>query len=536
MTSPDKRTSARRAAAGLVAAGLAGTLVVTGVSPAAARPRPPSIAWGGCPGYSEQTLALMAPPDRQPRLRQLLARMECGTLSVPLDHRRPGGRRITVAVTRLPATGPAHRLGSLALNPGGPGGSGYLMPVDLLTRSDPAAGLNERYDLIGFDPRGVGYSSKVDCPVPERPEPAPPGPLTEETARRRSDAQVAANVACGRSDPSFLGRLTTADVARDLDAIRAGLGDRRLGFLGVSWGTWLGVVYRTLFPARVGRMFLDSVASPRFSVPAFQDGRADAAERNAGRLAAWLAGHDGSYGLGATTAAVRATITALRADYDRNPRRFTDLPTTFDGSVIAQAASQNAPIWPLAGQVLKELREATGPAAPPTVKEVFDESHGPRPDPPADAPERDNRTMNQAAFCDEDPSRSDFATAWAAYQRRLARNPLTGRNNDFSAGCAGWPLPVQAFRIGPGGGSLVLAGHRWETPSPYEWTIETRAIAGGKVYTVDDDIHGSALTACTADVIGFFDTGRIDGTCAGVPVPSGTAAGKAAATARFTSD
>jgi pimeloyl-ACP methyl ester carboxylesterase len=533
MISPDMRTIGRRVAVGVAATGLGGTLLVAGAPPAVAESGWRSVTWQRCPAYSEQALELMAPPDRQPQLRELLARLECGTVSVPLNYRRPHGPQITVALTRLKARDQAHRLGSLALNPGGPGGSGYLMPVQVLLRAGSGAGLNERYDLIGFDPRGVGYSTKVNCPRPDQqPGPPPPGPLTEDAARRLYAEQVAANTACGRSDPAFLGQLTTANVARDLDRIRTGLGERRLNFLGVSWGTWLGVVYRTLFPQGVGRMLLDSVAIPRFSIPAFDDGRADAAERNAGRLAGWLAEHHDTYGLGTTAADVQATITALRADYDANPRRFTDLSTPIDGSFIALGAAQNAPVWPLVGQVLKELREATGPTAPPTVKDVLGGSDEPgEPRPPADAPERFNPTMNQAAFCNEDPSRADFASAWAAYQQRLARNPMTGRVNDFSAGCAGWPLPVQAFRIRPGGGSLVLVGHRWETPSPYEWTVETHAIVGGTVYTVDDDVHGSALMACATDVVGFFDTGRIDGGCAGVPVP----AAMTAATATFSS-
>jgi hypothetical protein len=195
-----------------------------------------------------------------------------------------------------------------------------------------------------------------------------------------------------------------------------------------------------------------------------------------------------------------------------------------DGSIIALSASQDAPVWPLASQVLKELRDATGPTAPPTVKEVIgDDPAEPPSEPPADLPEQNNRTMNQAAFCNEDPSRLGFDAAWATYQQRLADNPLTGRAGDFSAGCAGWPLPVQPVRLRPGGGSLVLSGHRYETPSPYEWTLQTKAIVGGKMYTVDDDVHGSVLRepACAADVVSYFDTGRIDAGCPGVPVPAG---------------
>jgi pimeloyl-ACP methyl ester carboxylesterase len=518
--------TARLAGAMAVVAGL-GLAAPVAAAPASAAGRPPAtVDWKPCPTYSDEALRAMVPPDLLERFKGLLARLECGTVSVPLDHRRPHGRQITVALTRLKARDQAHRLGSLALNPGGPGGSGYLMPVELLTMTDTNAGLNERYDLIGFDPRGVGYSTKTNCPPPSGdPGPRPVGPITAEAARRLYDLEVSANAACGRSDPDFLGQLTTANVARDLDRIRAALGERKLNFLGVSWGTWLGAVYRTLHPGNVGRMFLDSVAIPRFNLVAFENGRQAAAERNARRMAGWIAQHDDTYGFGTTAEQVRAAIIALRADYDANPRRFTDLDMPIDGSIIALSASQDAPVWPLASQVLKELREATGPTAPPTVKEALG---GPPPgeeppDPPADLPEPFNPTMNRAAFCNEDPSRLGFDAAWAAYQERLARNPLTARAGGFSAGCAGWPLPVQAFRLRPGGGSLVLSGHRWETPSPYEWTLETQAIAGGKLYTVDDDVHGSVLNepACAADVVSYFDTGRIDGGCPGVPVPSG---------------
>ncbi|HYN97885.1 MAG TPA: alpha/beta hydrolase [Pilimelia sp.] len=519
------RTRGRRAGVALIAVGLGLTALVAGAPAATAADRPPpTVAWKPCPTYSDEALRTMAPPDRLARLTEHLARLECGTVTAPLDYRRPHGRQITVALTRLKARDQAHRLGSLALNPGGPGGSGYLMPVQLVTMGDTAAGLNERYDLIGFDPRGVGYSTKVNCPPPSgRPEPPPAGPVTAAAARRQYDVQVQFNAACGRFDPDFLGQVTTANVSRDLDRIRLGLREQKLNFVGVSWGTWLGAVYRSLFPGSVGRMFLDSVAIPRFSVVAFEDGRAAAAERNARRMAAWIAKHHDTYGFGTTPAQVRAAIIALRADYDANPRRFTDVDMALDGSIIALSASQDALVWPLASQVLAELRDATGPTAPPTVREVIGDGGPPPGPPPADAPERSNRTMNLAAFCNEDPSRLGFDAAWAAYQKRLADNPLTGRAGGFSAGCAGWPLPVQTVRLRPGGSSLVLSGHRYETPSPYEWTVEMAAIVGGRVYTVDDDVHGSVLqeAACAADVVSYFDTGRIDAGCAGVPVPDG---------------
>jgi pimeloyl-ACP methyl ester carboxylesterase len=361
------RAAGRRAALAVIVTGLGLTTLVPGTPAAAAAEKPgPAVTWKPCPAYSDEALRAMVPPDRLDRFKSLLARQECGTVSAPLDHGRPHGRQITVALTRLKAQDQAHRLGSLALNPGGPGGSGYLMPVQLLTMGE-ATELNQRYDLIGFDPRGVGYSTSMNCPPPGGdPGPRPVGPVTEAAARHQYDLQAQANATCGRTDPAFLGRLTTADVARDLDRIRLGLGERKLNFLGVSWGTWLGVVYRSQFPAAVGRMFLDSVAIPRFSLVAFEKGRAAAAERNALRMAAWIARHHDVYGFGTTPQQVRAAIIALRADYDADPRRFTDVEMPLDGEIIALSATQDAPVWPLAGQVLKELRDATGPTAPPS--------------------------------------------------------------------------------------------------------------------------------------------------------------------------
>jgi hypothetical protein len=120
-----------------------------------------TLTWQECPDYSDDVLRSRGLRDGDfAEFRRLLARTECGTLSVPQDYRDPSGKQITIALTRLRATDPRRRLGSLAVNPGGPGGSGYLMPIELVMTDTE---LNGRYDLIGFDPRGVGYSTKSNC-------------------------------------------------------------------------------------------------------------------------------------------------------------------------------------------------------------------------------------------------------------------------------------------------------------------------------------------------------------------------------------
>ncbi|MFG2003067.1 alpha/beta fold hydrolase [Spirillospora sp. NPDC048911] len=456
--------------------------------------------------------------EQLPVFRVLMKRLQCGTVSVPLNHRDPGGRKIDIAVTRLAATDKAHRLGAVAVLPGGPGGSGYLDPiVRVALRNKEMAKLNERHDIIGFDPRGVGYSTKVACPI-SPPGPPEPGTLTKEAARKIYDAQVAANRDCGRSDPAFLGQLTTDNVARDLNLVRAALGERTLNLLALSWGTYLGMAYRSLFPQHTGRAFLDSVAPPWTRFDRHIKDSANAAERDFGRMAAWLAGRDESYGLGATARHVREEVARLVRTYDKNPKTYTDLRRPIDGSAVADLARRNSTEWARAGRALAELRTATGTTAPPTVKEMFGAMSTPVPG----APEMQNMTMNLAVACNEDGSRPGFDSAWRDYRQLVKRHPATGRAWGLTSLCSGWPLPVRQATLERGSGSLVLAGHLYEFMSVYDWTLQTRRSIGGTVYTVADDVHVSAtrVPECAADITRYFETGRIDRGCKGSQIPN----------------
>lgn len=481
----------------------------------------PTIAWHGCPTYSDAALRRMMPPDAISEFTTLWARTECGTISVPLDYRRPAGRRISVAVTRLRATDQAHRLGSLALNPGGPGGSGYLTPLETVTRHANGNGeeLNRRYDLIGFDPRGVGYSTKLDCPAPVPPLRTP---ITRTQARTLNNAIIRQNRSCAAQDPAFLSQLTTENIARDLDRIRAALGERKLSYLGISWGTWLGVNYRNLFPDRVHRMWLDSPAPPEARLDRLQAGRAKAQAEDTSRAATWIAARNAAYGLGTTRKQVETAIAALEKRLDARPKIFTDLPgQTFDGTLAAQIASQPSIRWPESAGLLKELRDAeSGTPAPPLVKRAYTPPPGPT---PSDVPERFNPTLNHAVACNEDTGPRDLTTFWTAYQKYLKRFPVTGTLTSPVNPCAGWPLPVHPVRLHRSGAPLVMSAHRHEVPSPYPWALQTRAAVGGSLLTVDDDVHGSTTSMpsdCAPRLASYFLTGHPrDGRCQGVPLP-----------------
>jgi pimeloyl-ACP methyl ester carboxylesterase len=194
---------------------------------------------------------------------------QCATVKVPLDYANPSGRMISIAIDRYPArTSPS--LGPLLLDPGGPGGSGIELARALHARLP--AQLRDDFDIIGFDPRGVGESTPVVCPPTHHTAPMPDGfDATPRTTREVASMvgalhDLAADCASGSGD--LLPYLGTEYAARDIDEIRAALGAVRISYLGFSYGTVLGAVYSTLFPSRVRAMVLDGAADATYATRA----------------------------------------------------------------------------------------------------------------------------------------------------------------------------------------------------------------------------------------------------------------------------
>jgi pimeloyl-ACP methyl ester carboxylesterase len=190
---------------------------------------------------------------------------QCSELTVPLDYSDPTGATIKLAVVRKQATDQAHRIGSLVVNPGGPGGSG----LSYATSGDVAdTGVLARYDLVGFDPRGVGKSDPVNCLTDSQMDQfvdTPPNPQTPaELSRAEQESQLFAQQ-CAAKSGALLGQVGTVDAARDMDVLRAALGDKKLTYLGKSYGTFLGATYAQEFPKNVGRLVLDGAIDPSLS-------------------------------------------------------------------------------------------------------------------------------------------------------------------------------------------------------------------------------------------------------------------------------
>ncbi|WP_177212879.1 alpha/beta hydrolase [Geodermatophilus ruber] len=214
----------------------------------AARAPVPALTWAAC-GTTDVATA---------------AGVQCATADLPLDHDRPGGEQVRIALARVPATQPAQRIGSLFFNLGGPGAPA----VQLMQTSGASilTSLNERFDIIGFDPRGVGQSTpSIDCKVNQETDGSSPRPWPTPV-----DLDVEALVGhaqryvdnCLANNGEILRHASTADVARDLDLLRAAVGDQQLTYFGFSYGTFLGATYAALFPDRYRAMVLDGPVDP----------------------------------------------------------------------------------------------------------------------------------------------------------------------------------------------------------------------------------------------------------------------------------
>ncbi|MFE9745936.1 alpha/beta fold hydrolase [Saccharothrix saharensis] len=262
--------------------------------------------------------------------------LECAELVLPLDYARPSAERISLVISRKKAAEPARRRGILVLNPGGPGGSGLGMPMFLA-----GSELAKVYDLIGFDPRGVGGSTALTCRTVPELATVDTRPADSEFPKWAAEAQAAED-ACHRSAGGIRPFISTANTARDLDVVRAVLGEEKLNYLGYSYGTYLGAVYGSLFPGGLDRSVLDSAVHPEWIWREQFRAQAVAHRRNVDAWSNWAAQHHDRFKLGATPDAVMATVEAVATALAAKPVGDATR-TRFDAAVGVGARYR--PLW-----------------------------------------------------------------------------------------------------------------------------------------------------------------------------------------------
>jgi pimeloyl-ACP methyl ester carboxylesterase len=248
------------------------------------------------------------------------ASLQCASLQVPLDYSRPNGRKITLALSEVPATAPvSKRQGVLLVNPGGPGGPGLGLAAFVAQGLDPAVA--SEYTIVGFDTRGVGASvPSLSCDASffsrARPDYIPTS-AAEELLNENRAKMYAAD--CEKKYGWLLPYMTTENMARDMDSIRVALGEQQINYFGYSYGTYLGQVYATLFPHRVRRMVLDSTVDPKGAWWTDNIDQDYAFEARLQAFFAWIAKYDDVYHLGSTAAEVSSKFYQARAGLEAHP-------------------------------------------------------------------------------------------------------------------------------------------------------------------------------------------------------------------------
>ncbi|RKT53242.1 alpha/beta hydrolase [Saccharothrix australiensis] len=273
--------------------------------------------------------------------------LECADLVLPLDYTRPAADRISLHISRRKATDPARRRGILVLNPGGPGGSGITMPK-FLAKSAAAA----VYDLIGFDPRGVGGSTELNCRTGPGFAVADTRPIDADFPKWAAEARAAED-ACQRAGGGIRPHVNTPNTARDMDVVRAVLGEEKLNYLGYSYGTYLGAVYGSLFPDRLDRNVLDSAVHPEWVWREQFRAQAVAYRRNVEQWADWVAARNDRFGLGTTAKEVLGVVERIAARLAEHPVG-EQTRTAFDAAVGVGARYR--PLWSEIAATVQQLK------------------------------------------------------------------------------------------------------------------------------------------------------------------------------------
>ncbi|MEU4488921.1 alpha/beta hydrolase [Streptomyces purpurascens] len=427
-----------------------------GAAVAAARAAKAGIDWQDCPADWN-----LAKP------------IQCGYVTVPLDYAKPHGRQIKLAVDRIGNTGTkAERQGALLYNPGGPGGSGLRFPARVTGKNPVWANAAKAYDFVGFDPRGVGKSAPISCVDPQEFVKAPKmDPVPDSEADKLAQRKLAREYAEGCNDRSgaMLPHMTTPNTARDLDVIRAALGEKKLNFLGVSYGTYLGAVYGTLFPGHVRRMVVDSVVNPSRDKIWYQ-ANLDQDVAFEGRWKDWqdwVAANDATYHLGTTRAAVQEKWLQLRATAKKNPL----------GGVVGPAELisffQSAPYYdsswaPVASVFSKYVAgdtQALVDAAAPD---------------PSDTAGNASAENGNAVYTAVECADAQWPTSWRTWDRDNTRlhkdHPfMTWANAWMNLPCATWPAKQRTpldVKSGKGLPGVLIVQSDHDAATPYEGAVE----------------------------------------------------------------
>ncbi len=450
------------AAAVLISAALVATGCGPSPDPAPTRSLPPASAGidAALLPFYEQELTWTSCGDE----------LDCTTVTAPLDWDDPAVGEIELSVVRHRADA-AEPLGSLLTNPGGPGASGVSLVRDSLSYA-VGQPLIDNYDVIGFDPRGVGESTAVRCldgadmdaylfDIPD--------------AERGSDPWNAAVVqgqrefaeACERNSDGILPYINTVSAARDLDLLRGVLGDEKLNYLGYSYGTFLGATYAGLYPERVGRVVLDGALDPTLSSLDVSAEQAIGFEASLRTFMQWCLGQD-SCPFSGTVDDGMADLSILLASVGRDPLRASDGrrlgSDALMTAIVAALYSQDS--WPVLAGALSDVLQGRADEAFRLADYYYDR---------VDGAYLDNSTEAFTAYNCLDYPNDDTPEQQAAYEARLATEaPTVAPYWSGTDVCDVWPVAPSGTRAAitaPGAAPILVIGSTGDPATPYAWSV-----------------------------------------------------------------
>jgi pimeloyl-ACP methyl ester carboxylesterase len=434
-----------------------------------------TLAWSGCAGI-----------------------FECTTLTVPLKYANPAGRSIELAVIRAKATDPAHRIGSLITNPGGPGGSGvqfveqsYPTQPGLPSHFGPQ--LRADFDIVGFDPRGVGRSAPITClsnAQLDRYFALDPTPQTPAEINSLVVGDKTFDAGCQARSGALLPYIATPNAARDMDVLRAALGDQKMYYLGASYGTYLGAIYADLFPTRIARAVLDGPLPPNLTTTQLDLGQAQGFQAELTRFISDCVIHpDCPLGTDAATAGQK--LADFLASTQTHP-----LPTG-TGRTLDEALAETGVIvslydsptsWPLLRTALAGAMAGNGHALLALADAYNDRN-------PRTGHYSNQSEANVAINCLDHPDPihtvADVEAALPAYQQA---SPLVGTSfawDDLT--CAYWPVPPQSQPHAvhyAGTPPVLVVGTIHDPATPYPFALQmTDELRSAVLLTYNGDGH-----------------------------------------------
>ncbi|MEW2465860.1 alpha/beta hydrolase [Streptomyces sp. NPDC046994] len=440
------------------------------------------ITWSACPG--EKT-----PGDRQ-----------CGKVTVPIDYAKPDAGTIDVAMTRYRAT--AGSRGSVLLNFGGPGGAGV---PELAAGGKDFLHLTNAYDVVTFDPRGVGQSSPVSCVEKAANNADAEDTVIDVTDPRAALAQIRKTAdQCARHSGPLLPHMGTVDVARDMDVMRQALGDKKLNYLGFSYGTRLGAVYAAQFPGKVGRMVLDGVDTLTESLA--EQGLVGAQ----GQQTALESFLDSCVKnllcpFGSDARSAREQVVQLVARLDKQPAS-TALGQPFTGQDLVAGISEllfSKRMWPMLEQGLAQLMEQGDPSgimyysglgiSAPSVQRANGGIVA-----PDNVPVDNMSAALMAVNCADDPDRPSADRITKDIKRLRDQydeaSPVFGRYRLTQVlTCYGRPKGTDFIREkvkNVHSAKMLLVGTRGDPATPYRWALETAKRLGPSAVVLDNRGEG----------------------------------------------